>query len=106
LNRATATLLERAGGDPYLGRKLSCWIEDAGFIATGSDVRNVPADDAAVRINLDALAPTAVAAGLVTAAEVEAVAARPLPRFRYGPRFVAAWGMKAKNAGETTPSST
>jgi SAM-dependent methyltransferase len=93
-NAATTTLMERAGADPYFGRKLPSWVDQAGLDKVGWDVRHVPTDDEAVQRNVEAIAPAAIAADLVTQEDVETLAAQPLPLLRYGPRFVAAWGMK------------
>jgi hypothetical protein len=64
----------------------------------GWNLRDVSAaDDEKWRLNLDAFAPAALAAGLVTAADVDALTQGQLPLVRYGPRFVAAWGSKPRD---------
>ena len=95
---AIVALMQRAGADPFLGRKLPSWVADAGFLSTGWNLRDVSAaDDEKWRLNLDAFAPAARAAGLVTAADVDALTQGQLPLVRYGPRFVAAWGSKPRD---------
>jgi SAM-dependent methyltransferase len=95
---AIVALMQRAGADPFFGRKLPYWVADAGFVSTGWNVRDVSAaDDEKWRLNLDAFAPAALAAGLVTAADVDVLTRGQLPLVRYGPRFVAAWGSKPRD---------
>jgi len=92
---AIVALMQRADADPFLGRKLPSWVAGAGFVSTGWNVRDVSAaDDEKWRLHLDAFAPAALAAGLVTAADVDVLTRDQLQLVRYGPRFVAAWGSK------------
>ena len=99
-NAATAQLVEHAGGDPYFGRKLLSALLDAGMVSTGFDVRDLRSSEEAVRANAEAIGPVAVAAGLISRAEVEALTRESPPTFRYSPRFVAAWGRKPSNLSE------
>jgi len=93
---AIVTLMQRAGADPFFGRKLPSWVADAGFASMGWNVRDISAaDDEKWRLNLNAFAPAAIAAGLVSETDVDALTKGQLPLVRYGPRFVAAWGTKA-----------
>jgi SAM-dependent methyltransferase len=93
-NAATAELVARAGGDPYFGRKILSALLDAGMVSTGVDVRDLRSSEEAILANADAIGPVAVAAGLLSTAEIHALRGEDPTAFRYSPRFVAAWGQK------------
>lgn len=96
--RAATTAIAGAGGDPYLGRKLPLLMADAGLteIEVVATIRTRWNDDAYM-VLFEHLSQVLLQHGLVSAEDVDAIAALPRSddRFWMGPLSMSVWGRRA-----------
>jgi hypothetical protein len=89
-------LIEKGGGDPYLGRKLPVLIREHGLTDTGVHARYYHQTPQIAQALLGSVGETLVSQGAMQRAELDRVRdfVNDVGNLMYSPMMVAAWGRK------------